>query len=94
MNKDLLNTQGVADLMGVTRQMVLKMIKSGKLPAEKFGREWMLQRRDVECLPARQRGRPALRPMVCTCGRSADPHAWSCRVRKAAATRAYRAKVK
>lgn len=47
-----------AELLGITRQAVLKRIRSGRLPATKVGRNYIVLR---AALPT---GRPALDPIV------------------------------
>ncbi|MCC6444134.1 MAG: helix-turn-helix domain-containing protein [Armatimonadetes bacterium] len=50
-------TEEAARALGITRVAVLKRIERGKLPATKFGRDWMLAKGDVLRTVSR-RGRP------------------------------------
>ncbi len=43
-----LTTQEAADQIGVTRRQIQAMIDSGRLRAEKKGRDWMVSRDDLE----------------------------------------------
>lgn len=44
--------------LGVTRRRVQALIKSGRLPATKFGRDWMIAASDLEKVRERKPGRP------------------------------------
>lgn len=44
---DVLNVEEVADLLRVSKQTAYNLIKSGKLPATKVGREWRFYREAV-----------------------------------------------
>lgn len=48
MSRDLMTTQQVADLHGVTRGRVVQWIQNGDLPAKKFNQVWMIYREDAE----------------------------------------------
>ena len=45
-----LNVTETADLLRVSTQTVYNMIKSGRLPAVKFGREWRFLRKNIESI--------------------------------------------
>ncbi len=47
MAKNKLSTTEVAKILGVSRQAVLKKIKSGKIKAEKIGRNYVINRADL-----------------------------------------------
>lgn len=55
----MLTTQQAADILGVSRKMVQSLIKRGRLPAEKIGRDWMIRKEDVE---KHERGKPGPKP--------------------------------
>jgi excisionase family DNA binding protein len=59
----LVNTSEAADILGVSRKMVQSLIKRGRLPAEKIGRDWMIKREDVEM---HERGKPGVKPIKTT----------------------------
>jgi excisionase family DNA binding protein len=47
-----------AAVMGVSRARVLVLIKQGRIPAEKIGMQFLLQRRDLAKVKALPPGRP------------------------------------
>ena len=49
-NKNLISTAAVAKLLKISRVAVFKKIKSGELMAEKIGRNYVVDPRDVENL--------------------------------------------
>ena len=55
-----MRTDEVAAEMNVSKTVVWRQIKSGRLPAEKFGRDYRIRREDFERFRAipRTRGRP------------------------------------
>jgi excisionase family DNA binding protein len=55
---DALTTNGAADELGVSRARVLALIRTGRLKAEKMGRDWMIRRRDLAAVRDRKPGRP------------------------------------
>jgi len=56
--KDFLTTLEAAQILGVNRSRVLQFILNGRLPAQKFGWQWMIKKRDLEKLKDRKPGRP------------------------------------
>jgi excisionase family DNA binding protein len=54
----LLTTDEVAERLGVTVRRVQAMIKGGRLPAEKMGRDWLVRETDLPLVAVRQPGRP------------------------------------
>jgi excisionase family DNA binding protein len=55
---DMLTTKQVADRLGVTMRRVQALINDGKLPAEKFGRDYMVKEKDLKLVENRKVGRP------------------------------------
>jgi len=47
MNKNLLSTIEVANILGISRQAVFKKIKSGEIKAKKVGRNFVITREDL-----------------------------------------------
>lgn len=47
MDKNLFSTIEVAKILGISRQAVLKKIKSGEIKAKKVGRSFIVDRKDV-----------------------------------------------
>jgi excisionase family DNA binding protein len=56
----VLTTQEAAAALGVTVGRIHAMIRQGLLPAQKFGRDWMIESAAVEQL--KKKRRPAGRP--------------------------------
>lgn len=53
-----LTTLEVAEKLGVTRRRVLALIEAGRLPATKFGRDYMIRKEDLKLVENRKVGRP------------------------------------
>lgn len=63
MTDTMITTATAARLLGLSRQSVLAFIASGKLPAQKHGRDWMIEPSDLELVKVRRpvgypKGRP------------------------------------
>jgi excisionase family DNA binding protein len=54
----LIGTKEAAERLGVSQQRVQALIKSGQLPAEKVGRDWLINEKDLEKVSERKTGRP------------------------------------
>lgn len=52
---ELLSTQDVADLLGITRSLVLRYIREKRLPAQRIGSQWVVERRDMDAFNAQPR---------------------------------------
>jgi excisionase family DNA binding protein len=48
IDKQWLSVLEVAQYMGVSAHVVTSMLRSGEVPAVKFGREWRVARTDLE----------------------------------------------
>jgi excisionase family DNA binding protein len=55
---NLITTKEAADRLGVTVQRVHALISVGRLPAEKFGRDYMIDESDLKLVEDRKPGRP------------------------------------
>lgn len=55
---DFLTTKEVAEKLGVKVRMVQLLIQSGRLPATKFGRDYMIREKDLRLVENRKVGRP------------------------------------
>jgi len=53
-----INTIIAAKALGVTPRRVLALIQSGRLPARKLGRDWIISDRDLKKVMVRKPGRP------------------------------------
>lgn len=54
----LLTTNEVAGRLGVTMKRVQAMIRDGRLPAEKLGRDYVIKEQDLKLVADRKPGRP------------------------------------
>jgi excisionase family DNA binding protein len=56
----ILTTKDVAKILGINIRTVHSLIKRDRLPAEKFGRDWLVKTEDVDKYKANRRkpGRP------------------------------------
>jgi excisionase family DNA binding protein len=54
----LLTTQEAAERLGVTAIRVRQLITEGRLPAEKFGRDYMIIEQNLKRVEDRKPGRP------------------------------------
>jgi excisionase family DNA binding protein len=54
----LLTTKEAAERLGVTPVRVCAMITAGRLPAERFGRAYMIKEKDLKLVADRKPGRP------------------------------------
>jgi excisionase family DNA binding protein len=54
----LLGTKEASERLAVSQQRIQALIKNGKLPAEKIGRDWLIKENDLELVKNRQAGRP------------------------------------
>lgn len=55
---NLLTTKQVAERLGVTSKRVQAMIRDERLPAQKFGRDYMIKESDLKLVEDRKPGRP------------------------------------
>lgn len=53
-----ISTNEAAGVLGITRQRVLQLIASGRLPAEKFANVYRIRRSDLRQVAERTPGRP------------------------------------
>ena len=54
----LLTTNDVAGKLNVTVKRVQALIRAGRLPAEKVGRDYLIKERDLKLVLERKPGRP------------------------------------
>jgi excisionase family DNA binding protein len=56
----LLTTKQASDLLGISVRGIHSLIKRGRLRADKFGRDWMIKREDLDLFKEnkRSKGRP------------------------------------
>ena len=46
-DREIVNADGAAEALGVSRRLVLRLAREGKLPGKKVGREWRFVRSDL-----------------------------------------------
>ncbi|HZH91610.1 MAG TPA: helix-turn-helix domain-containing protein [Pyrinomonadaceae bacterium] len=55
---EFLTTLEVAEKLGVSRRRILALVQAGRLPAIKFGRDYMIKEKDLKLVENRKVGRP------------------------------------
>ena len=58
---DYLTTDQAGKLLGVTVRRVRALIEAGRLPASKFGKVWMINKKDLKKVAVRKPGRPSVK---------------------------------
>jgi len=53
---EFLTTQQAGEILGVTSQRILALIREGRLPAAKVGRDWLIAMRDLDRFEKRPQG--------------------------------------
>lgn len=56
---DYLTTDQAGKILGVTVRRVRALIEAGRLPAVKFGKVWMINKKDLKKVADRKPGRPS-----------------------------------
>ena len=56
---EILNTASAAEKLKVSAIRVRQLIRDGRLPAQKVGRDYIIQEKDLALVADRQTGRPA-----------------------------------
>jgi excisionase family DNA binding protein len=59
MDESFLTTEEVLDYLQVNLRTVYRLIKAGKIPAVRVGRQWRFRKRDIDAWLESQRPRPA-----------------------------------
>ncbi len=60
-NAPMLTTEKAAERLGVTTRRVIALIVTGRLPAIKAGRSWMIDERSLSRVKRSRPGRPSTR---------------------------------
>ena len=55
---DIISTNEAAKELGITTIRVRALIRDGRLPAQKIGRDWIIRRVDLDFVRVRKPGRP------------------------------------
>ena len=58
---DFLTTDQAGQILGVTGRRVRALIEAGRLPAVKFGKVWMINKKDLKKVAVRKPGRPRVK---------------------------------
>jgi excisionase family DNA binding protein len=58
MSTGLLTTQDAAERLGISTRRVIKLITDGRLPATRFGKNYMVKESDLSLVSERKTGRP------------------------------------
>jgi excisionase family DNA binding protein len=77
MDESFLTTEEVLDYLQVNLRTVYRLIKAGKIPAVRVGRQWRFRKRDIDAWLESQRPRAARPP---SSSRTATPPAGRARV--------------
>jgi excisionase family DNA binding protein len=54
----LIGTKEASERLAISQQRIQALIKNGKLPAVKVGRDWLIKEGDLELVRNRKNGRP------------------------------------
>jgi len=54
----IISSKEAADHLGISVRRVQALVKSGKLPAQKFGTAYMINEKDLKLVKDRKPGRP------------------------------------
>jgi excisionase family DNA binding protein len=55
---EFLTTKQAAERLGITPRRVVALVTAGRLPAQKFGRDYMIREKDLKLVEDRKVGRP------------------------------------
>lgn len=59
MPMSLISTNEAAERLGITRRRVVALILDGRLTAQKVGRDYVIDERDLKMVETRKPGRPS-----------------------------------
>jgi excisionase family DNA binding protein len=79
MDESFLTTEEVLDYLQVNLRTIYRLIKAGKIPAVRVGRQWRFRKRDIDAWLESQRPRTS-RPATAAAARAAAPAAGHPRV--------------
>ena len=71
IDETFLTTEEVLEYLQVNLRTVYRLIKAGKIPAVRVGRQWRFRKRDIDAWLDRQRPRGGSRPAPAASGRPA-----------------------
>src|SRR5215207_5394544 len=73
MDEAFLTTEEVLEYLQVNLRTVYRLIKAGKIPAVRVGRQWRFRKRDIDRWLDSQRTHPLAPPTVAPSAKSAQP---------------------
>ena len=73
IDETFLTTEEVLEYLQVNLRTVYRLIKAGKIPAVRVGRQWRFRKRDIDAWLDSQRPRGGSRPAPATTARPATP---------------------
>src|SRR5207253_10065093 len=73
MDETFLTTEEVLEYLQVNLRTVYRLIKAGKIPAVRVGRQWRFRKRDIDAWLDSQRPRGGTRPAATTSAAPARP---------------------
>jgi excisionase family DNA binding protein len=56
---NLLTTQQAAERLGISQPRIYQLISEGRLPAQKIGRDYVIDEKDLKLVENRKAGRPS-----------------------------------
>src|SRR5438128_6758856 len=71
MDETFLTTEEVLEYLQVNLRTVYRLIKAGKIPAVRVGRQWRFRKRDIDAWLDSQRPRGGAKPVAPPAGRAA-----------------------
>ena len=75
MDEGFLTTEEVLDYLHVNLRTVYRLIKAGKIPAVRVGRQWRFRKRDIDAWLDSQGAR---RPIEASASDTRSPPAFTC----------------
>src|SRR6188474_3449904 len=81
MDESFLTTEEVLDYLQVNLRTVYRLIKAGKIPAVRVGRQWRFRKRDIDAWLDSQRGPRTARAAAAPAAQAARPAAAAARPR-------------
>jgi excisionase family DNA binding protein len=73
IDETFLTTEEVLEYLQVNLRTVYRLIKAGKIPAVRVGRQWRFRKRDIDAWLDSQRGTRAARPSAAAAAAAARP---------------------
>ena len=73
IDETFLTTEEVLEYLQVNLRTVYRLIKAGKIPAVRVGRQWRFRKRDIDAWLDSQRPRGGSRPVAATAAAPARP---------------------